>query len=465
MNSESNRWADPRSRRRTDSTRPRFVGNTMRLSLLVACCLAPASCEGLAGGGTAAEAQDSPETTVREVLQAVPLIDGHNDIPWQFHERVNNHLALIDFRDTTALTPAMHTDLKRLEEGGVGGQFWSVYIPASFDGPGAARRVLQQIDLVHRLAAAYPEDLEIALTADDIERIHGEGKVASLIGMEGGHSIENSLAVLRQLYAVGARYMTLTHSSNVDWADSATDQAEFKGLTLFGREVVREMNRLGMLIDLSHVSAATMFDAIEASEAPVIFSHSSARGVTDHPRNVPDAVLEKVRENEGVVMVTFVPSFINSQVRDHSNRLILERRRLNQLHNNPDKVKEALQGLVKRAPSATLSDVADHIDHIKERIGVDYIGIGSDFDGIRSVPEGLEDVTKMPDLFVELLARGYSREDLEKIAGRNVLRAMRKAEEVAKQLQEERPPGDALIWEIDGGDGGNSDDATTREDH
>ena len=270
-----------------------------------------------APGGIAAAAADEAHRlqVVFEILESVPLIDGHNDIPWQYRTRVDNHLDRIDFRDTRGLEPPMHTDLGRLEASHLGGQFWSVYIPTDMAGPGAARAVLEQIDVVHRLAERYPAKLEMAYTADDIERIHRAGKVASLIGMEGGHAIENSLAVLRQLYAAGARYMTLTHSSNCDWADSATDEPDHGGLTPFGTEVVREMNRLGMLVDLSHVSPQTMHDTLDVAVSPVIFSHSSARAVTDHPRNVPDDVLARLAKNGGVVMATFVPDFIDDAVR------------------------------------------------------------------------------------------------------------------------------------------------------
>jgi membrane dipeptidase len=403
--------------------------------------------------GAPAQDDAARRAIVEEVLAAVPLIDGHNDVPWQYRTRVDNHLAAIDFRDTTTTDPPMHTDLRRLAEGGIGGQFWSVYIPADFAGPGAARAVLEQIDVVHRLVERYPDRLELATTADDIERIHRSGKVASLIGMEGGHSIEGSLAVLRQLHRAGARYMTLTHSSNIPWADSATDEPEVGGLTDFGREVVGEMNRLGMLVDLSHVSAQTMHDTLDVAVAPVIFSHSSARAVTAHARNVPDDVLRRLQENGGVVMATFVPSFVNENERSQGDHFTAERVRLTALH--PGDREAVLAGLrawsdAHPTPGATLSDVADHIDHIREIAGIDHLGIGSDFDGITSVPRGLEDVSTIPDLLIELLARGYSREDLEKIAGRNVLRVMRSAEKVARRLQSEAGPSDALREELDG---------------
>ena len=392
---------------------------------------------------------------VLELLREAPLIDGHNDVPWHYRTRVSNHLDQIDFRDTTALEPPMHTDLRRLRQGGVGAQFWSVYIPTSYSGAGAARVVFEQVDLTRRLIERYPDDLELALTADDIERIHGAGKVASLLGAEGGHSIESSLGVLRQLYAVGVRYMTLTHGSNVAWADSATDQPTHGGLTAFGRRVVREMNRLGMLVDLSHVSSQTMHQALDESEAPVIFSHSSAFAVTASPRNVPDDVLRRLADNGGVVMVTFVPGFVNEEVRAYFERMNAERSRL-----SGDGVAQAdiwsrlaVWRRENPGPQATLSDVADHIDHIRALIGTAHLGIGSDYDGIPTVPVGLEDASTYPDLFVELVRRGYGDDELKDIAGRNVLRAMRAAEATARRLQTMEPPADDLIEELDGEDG------------
>ncbi|MEE2777220.1 MAG: dipeptidase [Acidobacteriota bacterium] len=384
---------------------------------------------------------------VGEVLDEVPLIDGHNDVPWQYRTRVDNQLGRIDFHDTTRLSPPMHTDLVRLREGRIGGQFWSVYVPADFADRGAATAVLEQIDVVHRLAARYPDFLEVATSADDVVRIHGAGKVASLIGMEGGHAIENSLAVLRQLYGVGARYMTLTHSANVDWADSATDRAEHNGLSGFGDEVVREMNRLGMLVDLSHVSAKTMHDALDVTEAPVIFSHSSARGVTDHPRNVPDAVLRRLPENGGVVMVTFVPPYINDGVRQHTAAVERETERLERTLGDEEAVRAAVRrfSAEHRAAPASLADVADHIDYIREIAGIEHIGIGSDYDGITSVPAGLEDVSRIPHLLAELLARGYSRDDIAQIGGRNLIRVMRQSEALALRLQAERFASDRLF--------------------
>ncbi len=398
---------------------------------------------------------------VRELLREVPLFDGHNDAPWQFRERVANRLDRIDFAgDTSTFDPPMHTDLPRLRAGGVGAQFWSVYVPV--DHPEPVPAVLEQIDVVHRLAERYPQWLEVAATAADVERIHRAGKVASLIGVEGGHAIANSLAVLRQLYRVGARYMTLTHWKGTDWADAATYAPEHGGLTAFGGEVVREMNRLGMLVDLSHVSARTMHVALDVSEAPVIFSHSSARALTGHSRNVPDDVLARLPDNGGVVMVTFVPAFVSEAVRRYSAERAAEKARLESLYvGEPEAVARQLEAWegAHPAPRATVGDVADHIDHVRRVAGVDHVALGSDFDGMSSAPEGLGDVSCYPLLLAELLTRGWTREEVKKLAGLNLLRVMRQAEAVAARLQKARPPSDALIEELDGpgeGDGGGT---------
>ena len=390
----------------------------------------------------------------RKLLDQVPLVDGHNDVPWELRDRVKNHLAQLDLRsDTGALEKRMHTDIPRLRKGGLGAQFWSVYIPADNAGPQSVRMVLEQIDVVHRLAELYPDTFEMAATADDVVRIHKAGRIASLIGMEGGHSIDNSLGVLRQLYAAGARYMTLTHSKNVDWADSGTDKAVHGGLTKFGEEVVREMNRLGMLVDLSHVSPDTMKDALAVSRAPVIFSHSSARALDAHPRNVPDDVLRMLPGNGGVVMVTFVPSFLSEDVRAWNAEEDAAEARLKALHpEDPDRVKSGLEAWTKEhpAPKATLAQAADHIEHVRQLAGIDHVGIGSDFDGITATPAGLEGVDTYPVLLAELLRRGWTDEEVEKLAGLNVLRAFREAEKVAERLRKERPASDALIEELDG---------------
>jgi membrane dipeptidase len=302
------------------------------------------------------------------------------------------------------------------------------------------------------MAGRYPEAFAMAYSASDVERIHGSGRVACLIGMEGGHSIGNSLAVLRQAYTCGARYMTLTHFKNTDWADSATDAPQHDGLTTFGREVVREMNRLGMLVDLSHVSDKTMLDALETSEAPVIFSHSSARALCDHVRNVPDAILRKVTTSGGVVMVNFSPAFISEQVRLWAEPLWKEWNRLENLYPTDSKraSKELRDWTAQHpGPQATLAQVADHIDHVRDVAGIDHVGLGSDFDGISRTPVGLEDVSKYPALLAELLHRGYSADDVKKVAGANILRVMREVEKSAERIRKTRPASQALIEETD----------------
>ncbi len=387
------------------------------------------------------------------LLREVPLIDGHNDLPWQYRERAKNHLAQIDLRaDQSKLEKPLHTDIARLEAGGLGAQIWSVYVPTSLKGADALQATLEQIDVVHRLNALYPETLTLALTADDIVKIHKSGRIASLIGIEGGHSINNSLGALRQLYRAGARSMTLTHSDNVDWADSATDDPKHDGLTEFGKVVIGEMNRLGMLIDLSHVSPATMHDTLDTTAAPVIFSHSSARAITGHPRNVPDDVLQRMKANGGVVMVTFVPGFVSEKVRETGALRDAEEARLKTLFSGqPGEVKKGLAAwdADHPRPRATVSDVADHVDHVMKVAGEDHVGIGGDLDGIGSTPIGLESVADYPKLFAELVRRGHTRVQLEKLAGLNVLRAMRQAEAVAAKFQKERPAADALIAEVD----------------
>jgi membrane dipeptidase len=381
----------------------------------------------------------------RRLHREVPLIDGHNDYPWELREKAQR-----DFRklDISRPQPSVMTDIARLRAGGVGGQFWSVYVPVELAGQSAVTATLEEIDTVHRMITQYPETFELALSAGDIERIFKNGKIASLIGMEGGHSIDNSIAALRMFYRLGARYMTLTHSKNTDWADSATDDPKFGGLSPFGEEVVREMNRLGLLVDLSHVSPDTMEDAIRVSQAPIIFSHSSARAINDVPRNVPDKVLQLLPKNGGIVMVTFVPGFLSPKVAAWNALQAAEQTRLAQLHpNDQPAVTRGVEAWTKAnpAPRALVSDAADHIDHIRQVAGVDHIGLGGDFDGITSVPEGLEDVSKYPTLTAELLRRGYKDEDIRKILGLNVLRVMREAETVSKRLQAERGPSTVLF--------------------
>ncbi len=406
-------------------------------------------------GAVTDESDAALEARARRLMSETPLIDGHNDVPWQYRKRVNLHLDQMDLAsDLTALDPPMHTDIARLRAGGVGGQFWSVFIPIRETGgeAGDARTVIEQIDFAKRLIAQHPDELQLALTAEDVLRAHRAGRIASLMGMEGGHSIENSLAVLRATYDLGARYMTITHSKSTDWADSATDDTDHGGLTEFGREVIREMNRIGMIVDLSHVSPATMHDALDIVQAPVMFSHSSAFAVCAHPRNVPDDVLLRVKENDGVVMITFVGAFVSEEARLARERNEEERNRLKQeLGDDEEAIRPAMESWRKDnpAPQATLAQVADHIDHVRNVAGIDHVGIGGDFDGTSSVPVGLEDVSKYPDLVVELLRRDYSDRDVQKILGLNILRVMRDVERVAAILGPITPASDARIEELD----------------
>jgi len=382
----------------------------------------------------------SPEQVAEAALEAAPVWDGHNDVPIQLRGRYGNVLESFDFRDTSDAAPlegseaGMQTDIRRLREGKVGAQFWSVYVSADLPEPEAVQATIEQIDVTKRLIARYPQELALALGSQDVERAIAEGKIASLIGMEGGHSIGSSLAVLRQMYALGARYLTLTHSKNTPWADSATDAPAHDGLTDFGRQLVREMQRIGMLVDLSHVSEATMTDALDVAQAPVIFSHSGARAVNGHARNVPDAVLARVKQNGGIVMVVGYPSYLSEELRQWSALRQAEEARLKALWlGQPESVTAGLESWVAAhpAPKASASDMADHIDHIRQVAGIDHIGIGGDYDGMASGPAGMEDVTGYPALFAELARRGYSREDLEKIASRNMMRVLRAAEAYA----------------------------------
>jgi membrane dipeptidase len=408
---------------------------------------------GLAGAVATAlpiGAQPDYAARARTLHKEVPLIDGHNDYPWALRERDVGG----DFNkaDITEPVPSLMTDIPRLRRGGLGAQFWSVYVPSEMQGKDAVRATLEQIDIVHRMTKRWPETFELALTADAAERAFKAGRIGSMIGMEGGHSIDSSLATLRQMFALGARYMTLTHSQNVPWADSATDKPVLNGLSTFGEAVVREMNRLGMLVDLSHTSPDTMKDTLAIAEAPVIFSHSSARAICNVPRNVPDEVLQMLPTNGGVVMVTFVPGFISQDVADWSQ---LETAQLNLLRAQfPSNTAYVNAGIERwraehPAPRATLQQVADHIDHIRKVAGIDHIGLGGDFDGITQVVQGLEDVSKYPDLTAELLKRGYKDEEVRKILGLNVLRAWRQAEQVAARLQKTRGPSTATIGALE----------------
>src|SRR3954470_11553807 len=394
----------------------------------------------------AASAQSSLLDRARALHKQALLIDGHNDYPWALRE--HDPARDLDTLDISKPQPSIMTDIARLKAGGVGGQFWSVYTPVELQGQAAVTATLEQIDIVHRMGRKYPQTFELALTADDVQRIHRAGKIASMIGMEGGHSIDNSLANLRMFHRLGARYMTLTHTSDPPWADSATDTPRSNGVSPFGEEVVREMNWLGMLVDLSHVSPETMEDAIRVSQAPVIFSHSSARALNDVPRNVPDTVLRLLPKNGGVVMVTFVPGFLSPTVAAWNKLQDAERGRLTrQFGANGTEVTRGVDEWTTAhpAPRATLSEAADHVDYIRKIAGIDHIGLGSDFDGITAVPTGLEDVSKYPSLVAELLRRGYKDDEIKKILGQNVLRVMHEVEKVSKRLQSERGPSTVLF--------------------
>ncbi|MER7583262.1 dipeptidase [Kitasatospora sp. NPDC097691] len=393
----------------------------------------------------------TPLDRARALLRTAPVVDGHNDLPWAMRQQAGYDLGALDLAaDQSA---RLHTDLTRLAEGGVGAQFWSVYVPASLAGDHAVSATLEQVDFVHALVERYPDRLRLARTADDIEAARAEGRIASLMGAEGGHSIDCSLATLRALYELGVRYLTLTHNDNVPWADSATDKPVAGGLTRFGEEVVREMNRLGMLVDLSHVSADTMRDALRVTEAPVVFSHSSARAVCDHPRNIPDDVLAQLPANGGVAMATFVPKFIlpaaiewtlaaDANMRAHG---------FHPLDTTPAAMERqhAFEAEHPR-PIASPATVADHLDHMREVAGIDHIGIGGDFDGTAFLPDGLDSVAGYPNLLAELLRRHWSEADLAKLTWHNAVRVLRDAESVAATLRTTRRPSIATIDRLDG---------------
>ena len=417
----------------------------------------------LAHHARAADGAAADAARIDRILAATPLVDGHNDLPWQLRDLYRNDLSTLDFAKDTSKLPvpeggtALMTDVPRLRAGRVGAQFWSVWIPGTTKGPAAVRTALEQIDVTKALVARYPQALEMAGSAADIRRIHKSGKVASLIGVEGGHMIDDSLAMLRQYYDLGVRYLTLTHTSNTAWADSATDKPAHQGLTAFGKEVVREMNRLGMLVDLSHVSNDTMRAALEVSEAPVIYSHSSARALVDHPRDVPDDVLKLVAKNGGVVMANFYPGFVSEKRRRWDAERTAHEALLNGAPEGlyigqPERAKAALAewDAAHPMPEVGIGDVADHIDHIRKVAGVDHVGLGSDFDGIPTAPTGLDGVDKFPALLAELARRGWSDADLAKVAGGNLLRAFAQAERVSTRLRAARPPSTATLEALDG---------------
>ncbi|MEP6982638.1 MAG: dipeptidase [Sphingomicrobium sp.] len=413
---------------------------TIKATLLVAAAMilsAPASAQ-----GTNNSIDPKIQARIDRILKATPLIDGHNDVAEQLAESYKRNVdGLASGTDQRPDHPLM-TDMARLRQGRVGGQFWSVYIDGTITGDAAIRETLLQIDIVKRMIAAYPKDLEQAYTADDVVRIHKSGKVASMIGIEGGRQIGGSLAALRQFYNLGARYMTLTHNQTTEWADSATDDPKYDGLSPFGVTVVHEMNRIGMLVDLSHVSLATMKDAIAASRAPVIFSHSSARAIGGHPRNVPDDVLQLLRANGGVAMANWVPSFLSDAVWQWSAEQSAEEARLKAIHRESTAAVKAGLKTWEAAhprPAVTVSNAADHIEHVAEVAGYDHVGIGADLDGIPFTPDGLTGVQAYPLVFAELIRRGWSEANLAKLAGGNVLRVMRQAEQVAASMKNEAP--------------------------
>ncbi|MGY5036429.1 dipeptidase [Streptomyces sp. 900116325] len=389
-------------------------------------------------------------TRAGELLAEYPVVDGHNDLPWALREQVGYDL---DSRDiATDQSAHLHTDIRRLRAGGVGAQFWSVYVRSDMAGDAAVSATLEQIDVVAELLDRHPADLRRALTADDMEAARAEGRIASLMGAEGGHSINNSLGTLRALHTLGVRYMTLTHNDNIAWADSATDEPGVGGLSPFGHEVVREMNRTGMLVDLSHVAATTMRDALATSTAPVMFSHSSARAVCDHPRNIPDDVLAQLPANGGIAMATFVPKFVLPAAVAWT-RAADENMRAHGLHHldtTPQAMKiHAAYEAANPRPMATVATIADHLDHMREVAGIDHIGIGGDYDGTAFLPAGLEDVSGYPNLIAELLGRGWSAADLAKLTWRNAVRVLRDAEDVARELRTRRGPSHATIGVLD----------------
>jgi membrane dipeptidase len=395
-----------------------------------------------------AKSAPSPEQVAAAALAAAPVWDGHNDVPEQLRDRRKNVLGDFDFRDTSGTgdpaknVGAMQTDLLRMRAGRIGAQFWSVYVSATLTDQQAVQATLEQIDVTKRLVARYPADLQLCLDAACVEASFKSGKIASLIGMEGGHSIGGSLAVLRQMYALGARYMTLTHFKNTAWADSATDAPAHNGLTPLGKDVVREMQRLGMLVDLAHVSEKTMLDVLAVAGAPVIVSHSNAFAINHHPRNVPDAALDAIRANGGIVMVNFYPPYVLEAARLWAAERDAAEARFKALNRgNPDGAKAALAEWDKTnpMPRGTIADVAAHLDYVAKRIGADHVGLGGDLDGIEVAVAGLEDASTYPALFTELARRGWSQSDLEKLASRNMLRVLRAAEAYARSRRGDTP--------------------------
>ena len=390
----------------------------------------------------------SSPAAARDLLRRFPIMDGHNDLPWALRERAERSTDRVDL---AAQVTGTHTDLPRLATGGVGAQFWSVYVPADLQGDAAVTATIEQIDLVHDMIRRYPAALELALSAADVERILAAGKVASLLGAEGGHSIACSMGMLRALHALGVRSLTLTHNRNVPWADSATDEPAAGGLTAFGREVVGELLRLGMLVDLAHVSAGTMRDAFDAAEAPVIFSHSSARALCDHPRNVPDDMLARLPGNGGVCMVTFVSAFVSQACWDWDLEFAAELQRRGLRHEDYASRKQLRPqwAAAHPRPAAALAQVADHVDHVREVAGIEHVGIGGDYDGADQLPDGLQDVSCYPALVAEMLARGWSEADCGQLASGNILRVMHEAQAAGQAISARRDPSLARIEDVD----------------
>jgi membrane dipeptidase len=397
-----------------------------------------------------AQTDDQYMALARKVLSTTPLVDGHNDLPWRLRNDTVQAMDVVGY-DLRRTTPG-HTDFARLEKGMLGGQFWSVYIPGEIGDSGYARVQLEQIDVAKRIIERYPDKLQLCTTALCVRQAFAAGRIGSLLGMEGGHAIENSLGALRAFYDLGSRYMTLTHNVTLDWADAAAGPPTHGGLSRFGEEVVREMNRLGMLVDLSHVSPGVMSDALNVTEAPVIFSHSSARALANHARNVPDSILARLPRNGGVVMVTFVTMFTSQKANDHAQA---RGAKVTELRNRFPSDRAAVERELRAwdatnpKPKVTLAEVANHVEHVRKVAGVDHVGIGGDFDGIDDVIVGLEDVGTYPALFAELARRGWSEQDLRKLAGENVLRALETAEKVAARLQKERPASLETIVRMD----------------
>ncbi len=388
-------------------------------------------------------------TDVTQLLADHPVIDGHNDLLWEARAQVAYDFTRLDVG--AGGTPT-HTDLPRMRAGGMGAQFWSVYVPCRLSGDDAVSATLEQVDAARHLTDSYADQLAWATTADEVEQAWASGRMASLMGAEGGHSINSSLGTLRRLHELGVRYLTLTHNANTPWADSATDRPVAGGLTAFGREVVREMNRIGMMVDLSHVSADTMRDALEVSEAPVIFSHSSARAVTDSRRNAPDDVLEQMAAGGGVCMVTFVPKFVNAACADAHREQVAAAEAEGILESDGERFAafEATWVVDHPVPTATLGDVVAHCEHVREVAGIDHIGLGGDYDGVEVLPVGLEDVSTYPALLGELAERGWSTDDLARLTCRNTLRVMREVEAAAVAIQDRRGPSLARIEDLDG---------------